>query len=114
MSKIIEARDIRKVEDMTGEQLATVFEWCALAKNPAGIDACIQHTTQSLYWGGENNPASAIRFCGVIADSGHQTVCFDELIGAVGFYAPDVRAKNEFCAKLPARYKEECRNKLAR
>ena len=105
-------RDIRKIEDMTNEQLRIVGDWCVLANDEKGTLDCDIDAVQSLYWGGENNPDAALRFCGVLQDGARQEGCFSELTGAVLFYVDNKDYRTKLCDKYPDKYKNDCREKL--
>jgi len=66
----------------------------------------------SLYWGGENKPGGAIRFCNIIPDEYQQRSCFLNLITSVQTYQSDAQYRQEFCKTLPGSYQEECRFRL--
>jgi hypothetical protein len=105
-------RDIRKIEDMTDSQLLQAYNWCELAKDPSGIEACLASGLSSLYWGGENNRQVSIRFCSVIPNSGQESTCFSNLIGYVKYYISDDTYKKSFCTELPANFKDQCSSAL--
>ena len=106
------ARDIRDVSLMTNEEMKQVYDWCLLARNDRGITQCVSSAAASLYWGGENNPETVIRFCNVVEDSGYRNACFSDTINAVGFYVKDVNYRRSFCEELPQDMKENCRKRL--
>lgn len=105
-------RDIRDIENMTNEQLHQVIVWCQLATDTDGIRACIRSAVGSLFWGGENDEGGALRFCGLIPDNANQSVCYDYLIGAVGYYVPDTGRRREFCKKIASMWQAQCRQQL--
>ena len=102
------SRDIRNVDQMNEQQMRTVYDWCLLAKNKNGIASCVISAMNSLYWGGENNRAGAIRFCGVITDEYQQRSCFMGLIQSVRTYRSDIEYRQAFCKELPGSYTQEC------
>jgi len=105
-------KDIRKIDQMSDEQFATVDRWCELAKDIEGIKACLEQALSSIFWGGENDPAASIRFCKVINNPGNQKNCFLNLIGQVSFYIKDDKYKQAFCEDLPAEFNDECKKRL--
>lgn len=107
-------RDIRKIENMTNEQLQTVYKWCILADDKDGVTSCILDAVRSLYWGGENDRSAAIRFCGVIDDAYYQHSCITQLIQMVGFYINDRVYRKEFCKEIPDSYSADCKRLLIR
>ena len=106
-------RDIRKIEEMTDQQLQTVYTWCQLAKNPDGIQACLGQALSSLFWGGENNRAASIKFCGLLPDLSLKSDCFTNLISQVGSYIDDLNYKKAFCQEIPENFKMECQSRLS-
>lgn len=105
-------RDVRRIDQMDNGRLRLVYEWCLLAADPDGINACIEQAMQSLYWGGENDRGAAIRFCGIIDQAGYRRQCFSDLIGAVGFYNQDRDYRQSFCGEIATAYKKECETQL--
>lgn len=107
---LAEARDIRKTEQMTVEQLNKIYGWCTLAGDKFGISACIRQVVNSLYWGGENKPKTVITFCGLVTDPGIQKMCYEHIIGSFRFYQRPSRMLG-LCGTLPSPYDKECRDK---
>lgn len=110
---LAKSRDIRKIENMTDEELRNVYEWCTLAKIPLGIAACINNAASSLYWGGENNRNTVIRYCNNIVDENFRDSCISYLIGNVKFYIDDPKYNREFCLELDTKYRQSCFSKLS-
>jgi len=110
----VAGRDVRAfaIENITENQLREVYEFCLLSNNKDGTLSCVRHATNSLYWGGENDPGAAISFCSLVSDSYYQKGCFVNLIGAVGYYTKDPAYKKEFCKEVPNSYRDECRYQL--
>lgn len=105
-------RDIRKTENMTNKQLSQVEEWCVLARNSEGIEACIESAMQSLFWGGENSYSVAVNFCNILREKDYQKNCFNNLIQAVSVYIQDSAYKKEFCSSLPSQMLNPCQERL--
>lgn len=95
---LVKERDIRAVDDMTDQQLSTIYQWCLYAAHEEGIAACTLSALSSLYWGGENKRETSVRFCKLITDARHRSACFGNLTGAVGFYIDDPSYRAAFCA----------------
>ena len=93
---------------MSNRRLQLVYSWCELALIEDGISACVESAVQSLYWGGENNPDAAIRFCSHISNEKQQKVCMSELISAVDFYIDDREYRKDFCNQLNEPYTNKC------
>lgn len=109
---LAQGRDIRKIEELTTEQLQRVYDWCMLADASDGRMSCMRHVVNSLYWGGENRPNAAIRFCALIPDASTGSACFQHLTGAVGYFVRDTRYREAYCDELPSQIQEECRVSL--
>jgi len=109
---LAKGRDIRNIEQMSDIELGKIYEWCMLADTKEGGIACILYATNSIFWGGENKPNVAIKFCSLIKEKDTNQVCFSNLIGAFGFYIKDKDYREKFCKELPNLYHEECRKKL--
>ncbi|HET7098659.1 MAG TPA: hypothetical protein VFI61_00255 [Patescibacteria group bacterium] len=107
---LAQSRDIRRTEQMNQSQLKTIYNWCLLAEDTDGISACIHQVVNSLYWGGENKPDSAVTFCGQADNDQFRNVCFSQLIGNFKYYQKPSRLFG-LCNTLPDNYKKECRAK---
>lgn len=105
-------RDIRNVDQMDEAHMKQVYDWCALAQSENSIASCAASAMNSLYWGGENKPEGAIRFCNVIPDKSQQRSCFMNLIASVQTYRSDGAYREAFCKAIPASYQTECTDHL--
>ncbi len=105
-------RDIRKIEEMTNEQLVKVANWCLLAHDEQGTLDCDNNAVQSLFWGGENKPDTSLRFCNVLPEGKRRENCFSELTGAVFYYIDDKKYRADLCNRYPEAYKKICQSKL--
>lgn len=105
-------RDIRRIDQMTEAELGKVRGWCQLTPDKDGQAACMVYALNSLYWGGENDPQTAINFCELTKDVYLKGVCFDNLVGAVQFYMSDRNYRSDFCQKLPPDVRIGCQKKL--
>lgn len=106
---LVREREIRQIADITDQQFATAISWCGMAGNPTGTQACLRAIVQTLYWGGENEVGTAIRFCQAIPDAAAAAECFRILGGAVKFYNPQNPAVHTgFCSRIPETYRREC------
>jgi hypothetical protein len=109
---LAQARDIRKIEDMTEQQLLKTYRWCELAVDKEGIWSCAHNTLSSLFWGGENDVAVSIRYCNIITDTDNKNRCFSNLITQVKSYVDDKNYKQTFCQKLPPVFQSDCQSQL--
>lgn len=83
---LVHHRDSRTLADMPDEEMREVFRLCSLAgKN--GELPCLTHALDSLYWGGENDPKAAKRFCEIMESTTLGEQCRAHLEGAMKFFA---------------------------
>lgn len=106
------SRDIRRVDQMNDTQLTTIYNWCQLTEDSAGIMACLNQALSSLYWGGENDRNASIRFCNVISDQENKRNCFINLIGQVSAFIKDSKYRHSFCQEIPVQFNNECKRVL--
>lgn len=99
--------DIRTVDRMSDAQYATAVTWCNYAKSADGKDSCIRSEVASVMWGGETNPDTWFRFCGLISGT-LQDSCYDELAGSIYQYIRDER-RTALCKRLPDTYQAVCK-----
>ncbi|PIR83820.1 hypothetical protein COU18_02435 [Candidatus Kaiserbacteria bacterium CG10_big_fil_rev_8_21_14_0_10_51_14] len=104
-------RDVRRIEDMTQDQMLTVHSWCELAHDEVGTNECILSAMQSAYWGGENKPDAAILLCSV-ANEEYRERCFESLAEEVGTYVEDVEYRKNFCSIIAPEYQDTCEGTL--
>jgi hypothetical protein len=62
---LVTQKDIRNIGRHLKRTVAKIYALCSLAPHEEAFTDCIQNTINSLYWGGENNPSAAIRFCDI-------------------------------------------------
>lgn len=105
-------RDVRNIEHMSDAELSRVHDWCQLAGNAFGTEACIRASVNSLFWGGENDRAIGIRFCALMEQGPYQSLCVEHLTGNVSYYIQDGGYRAAFCSELPLQYQDACREKL--
>lgn len=105
-------RDIRRVDEMTNDELSKIVKWCKLAGNKEGSEACQSSALASLYWGGENKPNASIAFCSLIEETGGRQLCFNNLIENVFRFKSDRKYLQEFCGRLSGQFMESCSEKL--
>ncbi len=105
---LVQARDIRRIDALTQEQLSTVSHWCALGGTEEAEGACSRAVAQSLFWGGENDPRAATAYCGVSDGRDTQAECYQELVRANAFYHGADAAGARVCSLIPRSLKGEC------
>lgn len=108
---LAKGRDIRKITEMSTDELSTVYKWCQLADRKDGKEACLGSALSSIYWGGENNRSTAISFCNIMPPE-EQEVCFKDLIGTVKYYVSDKSYLRNFCSDIPKAFGQECAKTL--
>jgi len=105
-------RDIRDIGTMTEIQVKRVYDWCKLAPNREGTDACLQFAMSSMYWGGENDYGSALKLCSIMTeDKGYRDNCYNGLVGNVHYYQGGLNNDKyikDFCQSLPEEYQSDC------
>jgi hypothetical protein len=112
---LVRGRDIRKasIANISDDNLKTVFRWCSLADNKNGTAACLLHSVDSLFWGGENDVIFSLSFCGLLSDDKfYQGSCYNHLISIVHHYIKDSQYINNFCHKLPTQHKDLCLSRI--
>ncbi len=97
-------RDIRAVDHFSDDEYKKAIGWCELADVQDGREACISEALDSVFWGGENDPAASFRFCSLVEVSGERNACYEELACNIAAYLP----KSDLCAKLPTAHQKSC------
>lgn len=101
------ARDIRAIDAMTDSDYALAGGWCLLSAAQDGQRACIRQELESVFWGGENDPAASFRFCAVAPEQLRDD-CYRRLAQNIRRYLPDEKQK-EWCGLLAAGFQEACK-----
>lgn len=109
---LAEARDIRNIDNISEQAINKTIQWCSLAPSEPEVSACLQETTNSLYWGGENHYDSSIRFCSAIETSSLQNNCFRQLFDNAKYYRKEPAYWEEICAAVPAQQQTVCSDVL--
>jgi len=106
-------RDIRNISNMNDQELGKVYDWCALADKKEGVKNCLFTALSSIFWGGENDPKTSVRYCTIMKDKYLQSECLDQLISQASYYLKDNSEKIiSFCDLLPSGTKEKCLPKI--
>ena len=105
-------RDIRRMEDTPDDKLKLSASWCMLAERVEAQTACLGSILDSLYWGGENDPAVSIRYCSLLATGEPKNACFAHLFQITTYYQKDLEVRKTICNGVPGEYKEKCREVL--
>lgn len=98
-------RDIRSVDALSNDQYRTAIRWCALAPSGEAERACVGEAVASIFWGGENDPAAAFRFCS-LADENATSACWERLASDISSYAGERRS--ELCMRIPEAHRKNC------
>jgi hypothetical protein len=109
---LAQERDIRSVEKITDAQLENIIFWCQSTDVEIGVSACLHDALNSLYWGGENEFETAVRFCELIGDTELQNTCFDNQIANVKNYRSERDYRERFCSVVPEIETEKCKSEL--
>ena len=99
-------RDIRKVATFSDQAYATAAQWCDLAAPQDGKESCIAQEVESVFWGGENDPAASFRFCSV-APFALQSACYKRIALSIKRYLPEA-SQQQWCDKLAPEYEDGC------
>ncbi|MFZ2886836.1 MAG: hypothetical protein WA021_03385 [Minisyncoccia bacterium] len=103
-------RDVRDVAAFSDDTFLKAIEWCGYAAADDGKRACVSDAVSSVFWGGENDPEAAFRFCGIIADTATQNACYARLASAIStFTQGEERAR--LCARIPEIHQKVCAEK---
>lgn len=99
-------RDIRSIDRMDSGQYARVAGWCELAGEHDGTESCIRQALEAVFWGGENDPNAAFRFCAATGED-FTDGCYRDLSDIINHYLRgDARVR--VCAQLPQMYQNRC------
>ena len=105
------ARDIRDISSFTNGTFARAITWCTEAENEQGAHWCVQEGLDSVFWGGENDPAASFRYCSVAETVGGEKLqrsCFEQLAENISFYIHDAGLKSSLCEDLPSNLEQQC------
>lgn len=104
-------RDLVLADGPTETQLATMRDWCMLARPADGRTDCLTAVADSLYWGGEKPFDPVLAFCSMV-DAAFAAACYNTSMRNVAQYVADPRYRATYCAALPETYQEQCRMML--
>lgn len=101
------SRDIRKVDTFSDTTYTTAISWCDMAGVSDGKEACIQEALGSIFWGGENDPQAAFRFCSLVSGD-MQGACYEHLgVNIMAYTKGDVQ--NKLCTQLTDVSQKSCK-----
>ncbi len=106
------SRDIRSVEVADDNALRQMRDWCALAPHEEAYEDCARSIVSSLYWGGENDPHTVVRFCG-LAEEEDRSRCFTGVFEEAKQY-PSLRYPGaKLCTLVPVDIQSSCQAELS-
>lgn len=88
-------RDIRRVDALSDEQYVRAASWCHAAASGDGVAACIGSAVDSIFWGGENDPDAAFRFCAL----SREPRCYHSLAKNISRYTMGEK-RDALCGRL--------------
>ena len=106
------SRDIRSVDRADDGALRRMRDWCALAPHEEAYEDCTRSIVSSLYWGGENDPHTVIRFC-ELADATGRNSCFGGIFEEAKRYPSLQYPGAEICPLVPIDIESSCRTTLS-
>lgn len=103
------SRDIRSVDQFSDSQFNRVIGWCDMAAPADGKRACIDDAVASLFWGGENDPDAAFRFCELVPSThGQKESCHERLASDIKSFVEEDDRRGSLCERIPAAYQASC------
>jgi hypothetical protein len=101
--------DGRDITTITDEEFKRMTSWCNLAGSEDSY-TCLQGIQGYLFWGGENDPHTSVRYCSLLAVADKQTgdECFKDLSSLVARYTPDLKKRELTCSLLPENVRTNC------
>lgn len=102
--------DGRSITTLTDQEMELSSSWCALSGTAEDTRYCLQGIQSYIYWGGENDPHSSVRFCSLLSKQSKEAVaiCNADLARLIAKYVPDTNTRSATCALLPADVQHEC------
>lgn len=100
-------RDIRDVSNYEDSTFRTAIDWCGMAGSLKGEESCIESEIASIFWGGENDPDAAIRFCQLVPEE-IQATCYTRLSDDIASFLRTSSERGALCARLPEEYSARC------
>lgn len=104
---LVKSRDIRKINNLSDDEMKKIHSWCSLAKVDDGVIHCLMGAVASIFWGGENDPKVSIKYCSLLENEKHQNTCFKVLMSEALRYMGVQQAKT-LCSDFPNNHKDKC------
>jgi len=99
--------DIRDVAKYSDDTFKKALSWCGLAPSQDARGACVGDAVASLFWGGENDPDAAFRFCS-LASAEVSLACYSRLASDISEYIFDKDTREALCARTPVQSRSAC------
>ncbi|MEX2090764.1 MAG: hypothetical protein WD989_01365 [Candidatus Paceibacterota bacterium] len=103
---LVKSRDIRKINELSDDEMKKIHLWCSLAKVGDGTTHCLMGAMASIFWGGENDPKVSIRYC-LLLDESRQDACFNVLVSEA-FRNMGPQWTRSLCLDFPDKHKSKC------
>ena len=106
------SRDIRSLDMADDKALGQMREWCALAPHEEAYRDCARSIVSSLYWGGESDPHTVIRFCD-LAGGDDRSHCFAGIFEEAKQYSSLQYPEAKLCTLVPVDIQSSCQAALS-
>lgn len=106
------SRDIRSVDMADDAALGQMRELCTLAPHEEAYRDCTRSIVSSLYWGGENDPHTVIRFCD-LASGDDRSRCFAGIFKEAKQYSSLQYPRAKLCTLIPLDTQSSCQAALS-
>lgn len=101
-------RDIRNVASYSDKAFRRALVWCTLSGISKAEEACVADALSSIFWGGENDPDSAFRFCSLVDEGKVRSACFARLSRDIAHYISSNSLRQELCGRLSTEFQISC------
>lgn len=106
------SRDIRSLDMADDAALRQMREWCALAPHEEAYQDCTRSIVSSLYWGGESDPHTVVRFCD-LATGDERGRCFTGIFEEARQYSSLQYPNAGVCTLVPSDTQSSCQTALS-
>ncbi len=102
-------QDYRSVNRLGDEEFMNMHAWCMSAPQPLDQASCLRGVASSLFWGGENDPKIAFRFCAISPNNSQKDACYTVIKDAIITFVTNDERRAILCSQLPSSVeKEQC------
>lgn len=95
------------VNNLSDRALLNVWDWCGNTDDRKGFAQCTSIAVDTLFWAGQNDSNSALRFC-ALAPSEHRTVCYTGLVENIRYFLQGEKRYEYTCDALPPEFQTGC------